>query len=78
MQRDVIFTLLSIHFSVTEPNFNTSHGHSTQVAPGVFVETFNLPVQNQNEGVPPEINRVFFKSEDKGGTFCGVVLHMLV
>ncbi|KAK7265161.1 hypothetical protein RJT34_32777 [Clitoria ternatea] len=42
--------------SVTEPNSSTSHGHSTQVAPGVFIETFNVPVQG--DGVPPEINRI--------------------
>ncbi|XP_061350728.1 ubiquitin-like domain-containing protein CIP73 isoform X2 [Gastrolobium bilobum] len=44
--------------SVTEPNSSTSHGHSNQnqVAPGVFVETFNVPIQG--DGVPPEINRI--------------------
>ncbi|KAJ1382371.1 Ubiquitin-like domain superfamily [Sesbania bispinosa] len=42
--------------SVTEPNSSTSHGHSNQVAPGVFIETFNVPVQG--EGVPSEINRI--------------------
>ncbi|WJX90424.1 Ubiquitin-like domain-containing protein cip73 [Trifolium repens] len=42
--------------SATEPNSSTSHGHSTQVAPGVFIETFNVPVQG--DGVPPEINRI--------------------
>ncbi|TKY54761.1 Large proline-rich protein BAG6 [Spatholobus suberectus] len=42
--------------SVTEPNSSTSHGHSSQVAPGVFIETFNVPVQG--DGVAPEINRI--------------------
>ncbi|RDX79722.1 40S ribosomal protein S11, partial [Mucuna pruriens] len=42
--------------SVTEPNSSTSHGHSSQVAPGVFIETFNVPVQG--DGVHPEINRI--------------------
>ncbi|KAL5065236.1 hypothetical protein RYX36_026973 [Vicia faba] len=42
--------------AVTEPNSSTSHSHGIQVAPGVFVETFNVPVHG--EGVPPEINRI--------------------
>lgn len=45
-----------LNHSVTEPNSSTSHGHSTQVAPGVFIETFNVPVQG--DGVHPEINRI--------------------
>ncbi|KAK7388562.1 hypothetical protein VNO78_23382 [Psophocarpus tetragonolobus] len=45
----------SVHnHSVTEPNSSTSH--SSQVAPGVFIETFNMPVQG--DGVAPEINRI--------------------
>ncbi|XP_039689923.1 ubiquitin-like domain-containing protein CIP73 isoform X3 [Medicago truncatula] len=42
--------------AATEPNSSTSHSHSTQVAPGVFIETFNVPIQG--DGVPPEINRI--------------------
>ncbi|XP_058759652.1 ubiquitin-like domain-containing protein CIP73 [Vicia villosa] len=42
--------------AVTEPNSSTSHSHGTQIAPGVFIETFNVPVHG--EGVPPEINRI--------------------
>ncbi|KAI5416048.1 ubiquitin-like domain-containing protein CIP73 [Lathyrus oleraceus] len=42
--------------AATEPNSSTSHNHSTQVAPGVFIETFNVPVHG--DGVPPEINRI--------------------
>ncbi|KAL2338461.1 hypothetical protein Fmac_012907 [Flemingia macrophylla] len=45
-----------LHHSVTDPNSSTSHGHSSQVAPGVFIETFNVPVQG--DGVLPEINRI--------------------
>ncbi|KAK7330007.1 hypothetical protein VNO77_24191 [Canavalia gladiata] len=45
-----------LNHSVTEPNSSAGHGHSSQVAPGVFIETFNVPVQG--EGVPPEINRI--------------------
>lgn len=55
--------MLNIHFAATEPNSSTSHSHSTQVAPGVFIETFNVPIQG--DGVPPEINRVYFKLEEK-------------
>ncbi|KAM3714233.1 hypothetical protein ACB098_01G319100 [Castanea mollissima] len=40
----------------TDPASSTSRGHSTQVAPGVVIETFSLPVQG--DGVPPEINRI--------------------
>ncbi|XP_057416746.1 ubiquitin-like domain-containing protein CIP73 [Lotus japonicus] len=42
--------------SATEPNSSTGHGYSNQVAPGVFIETFNVPVQG--DGVPSEINRI--------------------
>ncbi|KAI4344222.1 hypothetical protein L6164_011473 [Bauhinia variegata] len=42
--------------SATDPDSSTSHVHSTQVAPGVFIEIFNLPVQG--DGVSPEINRI--------------------
>jgi len=44
---------------VTEPNSSSSLAslsHSSQVAPGVFIETFNVPFQG--DGVAPEINRV--------------------
>ncbi|XP_048133100.1 ubiquitin-like domain-containing protein CIP73 isoform X3 [Rhodamnia argentea] len=34
----------------------TSHSHSSHVAPGVVIETFNLP--DQGDGVPPEISRI--------------------
>ncbi|KAF8036726.1 hypothetical protein BT93_C2442 [Corymbia citriodora subsp. variegata] len=34
----------------------TSHSHSSHVAPGVVIETFNLP--DQGDGVPPEIGRI--------------------
>uniref|UniRef100_A0A2N9FXD6 Ubiquitin-like domain-containing protein n=1 Tax=Fagus sylvatica TaxID=28930 RepID=A0A2N9FXD6_FAGSY len=40
----------------TDPASSTSRGHSHQVAPGVVIETFSLPVQG--DGVPPEINRI--------------------
>ncbi|XP_022639530.1 large proline-rich protein bag6-B isoform X3 [Vigna radiata var. radiata] len=45
--------------SVTEPNSSSSLtglSHSSQVAPGVFIETFNVPFQG--DGVAPEINRI--------------------
>ncbi|KAG4378798.1 hypothetical protein GLYMA_17G106000v4 [Glycine max] len=42
--------------SVTELNSSTGLGHASQVAPGVFIETFNVPVQG--DGVAPEINRI--------------------
>ncbi|CAJ1944724.1 unnamed protein product [Sphenostylis stenocarpa] len=42
--------------SVTETNSSTSLGHSSQVAPGVFIETFNVPAQG--DGIHPEINRI--------------------
>ncbi|XP_024028599.1 large proline-rich protein bag6-A [Morus notabilis] len=44
--------------SVTDPASTTSRGvgHSHQVAPGVVIETFSLPVQG--EGAPPEISRI--------------------
>ncbi|XP_027333421.1 ubiquitin-like domain-containing protein CIP73 isoform X6 [Abrus precatorius] len=45
-----------LHHSVTETNSSTSHGHSSQIAPGVFIETFNLPIQG--DAVPPEIDRI--------------------
>ncbi|KAK7339509.1 hypothetical protein VNO77_20180 [Canavalia gladiata] len=45
-----------LNYSVTEPNSSASHGHSSQVAPGIFIGTFNVLVQV--EGVPPEINRI--------------------
>ncbi|KAF7806474.1 ubiquitin-like domain-containing protein CIP73 isoform X1 [Senna tora] len=41
--------------SATDPRSSTSNSHSNQVAPGVFIETFNVPVQG--DGVPPEVNR---------------------
>ncbi|KAI6679216.1 hypothetical protein NL676_033097 [Syzygium grande] len=34
----------------------TSHSHGSHVAPGVVIETFNLP--DQGDGVPPEIGRI--------------------
>lgn len=39
----------------TDPSA-TSHSHGSHVAPGVVIETFNLP--DQGDGVPPEIGRV--------------------
>ncbi|KAL5183469.1 Large proline-rich protein BAG6 [Glycine soja] len=41
---------------LTELNSSTGLGHASQVAPGVFIETFNVPVQG--DGVAPEINRI--------------------
>lgn len=35
---------------------DTSHSHNSHVAPGVVIETFNLP--DQGDGVPPEIGRI--------------------
>lgn len=66
VQRDKVFTDLHayLHFAVTELNSSTGLGHASQVAPGVFIETFNVPVQG--DGVAPEINRVYLKSEEKG------------
>ncbi|XP_022143043.1 large proline-rich protein BAG6 isoform X2 [Momordica charantia] len=40
----------------TDPNSSTSRVHGNQVAPGVVIETFSMPVQG--DGVPPEINRI--------------------
>ncbi|CAL0330456.1 unnamed protein product [Lupinus luteus] len=45
-----------LNHSVPDPNSSTSHGHSNQVAPGVFVETLNMPVQG--DGISPEFHRV--------------------
>ncbi|OIW19515.1 hypothetical protein TanjilG_06970 [Lupinus angustifolius] len=45
-----------LNHSVPDPNSSTSHGHSNQVAPGVFVETFNVPVQGDE--ISPEFHRV--------------------
>nr|XP_048334815.1 ubiquitin-like domain-containing protein CIP73 isoform X3 [Ziziphus jujuba var. spinosa] len=44
------------NFPATDPASSTSRGHSNQVAPGVVIETFSVPVQG--DGVPPEINRI--------------------
>ncbi|GMN47470.1 hypothetical protein TIFTF001_016647 [Ficus carica] len=43
-------------FSATDPASSTSRGHSHQIAPGVVIETFSLPVQG--DGAPPEISRI--------------------
>ncbi|KAG7021194.1 Large proline-rich protein BAG6 [Cucurbita argyrosperma subsp. argyrosperma] len=40
----------------TDPNSSTSRVHSNQVAPGVVIETFSMPVQG--DGASPEINRI--------------------
>ncbi|KAG6586348.1 Ubiquitin-like domain-containing protein CIP73, partial [Cucurbita argyrosperma subsp. sororia] len=42
--------------SETDPNSSTSRVHSNQVAPGVVIETFSMPVQG--DGASPEINRI--------------------
>ncbi|MED6222510.1 Ubiquitin-like domain-containing protein cip73 [Stylosanthes scabra] len=42
--------------SGADPNSSTSHGHSSQISPGVFIETFNVPVQG--DGVTPEFSRI--------------------
>ncbi|XP_054821252.1 ubiquitin-like domain-containing protein CIP73 [Prosopis cineraria] len=42
--------------SASDPLSSTNNGHSNQIAPGVFIETFNVPVQG--DGVPPEVNRI--------------------
>ncbi|XP_028790164.1 ubiquitin-like domain-containing protein CIP73 isoform X2 [Neltuma alba] len=39
-----------------DPHSSTNNSHSNQIAPGVFIETFNVPVQG--DGVPPEVNRI--------------------
>lgn len=49
-------------FAATDPASSTSRGHSHQIAPGVVIETFSVPVQG--DGVPPEINRVGLCLED--------------
>ncbi|KAK7292000.1 hypothetical protein RIF29_07607 [Crotalaria pallida] len=46
----------SFNHSVTDPNSSTSHGHGNQVAPGVFIESFNVPVQG--DGISPDFHRV--------------------
>ncbi|KAI9117193.1 hypothetical protein K1719_011359 [Acacia pycnantha] len=38
--------------SATDPHSSTNNSHSSQIAPGVFIETF------QGDGVPPEVNRI--------------------
>ncbi|KAE9601763.1 putative ubiquitin [Lupinus albus] len=45
-----------LNHSVPDPHSSTSHGHSNQIAPGVFVETFNVPVQG--DVISPEFHRV--------------------
>ncbi|XP_022965612.1 large proline-rich protein bag6-B-like isoform X2 [Cucurbita maxima] len=40
----------------TDPNSSTSRVHGNQVAPGVVIETFSMPVQG--DGASPEINRI--------------------
>lgn len=52
----LIIGILTKSFAATDPASSTSRGHSHQVAPGVVIETFSVPVQG--DGVPPEINRV--------------------
>ncbi|RYR30507.1 hypothetical protein Ahy_B01g055264 isoform G [Arachis hypogaea] len=42
--------------SGADPNSSTSHGHSSQISPGVVIETFNVPVQG--DGVTPEFSRI--------------------
>ncbi|KAJ7957466.1 Large proline-rich protein bag6 [Quillaja saponaria] len=42
--------------SATDPNSSTSQGHNNQVAPGVVIETFSMPVHGS--GVPLEVNRL--------------------
>lgn len=49
-------------FAAADPASSTSRGHSHQIAPGVVIETFSVPVQG--DGVPPEINRVGLCLED--------------
>ncbi|XP_019464481.1 PREDICTED: large proline-rich protein bag6-A-like isoform X4 [Lupinus angustifolius] len=46
----------SFDHSVPDPNSGTSHGHSNQVAPGVFIETFDVPLQG--DGISPDFQRV--------------------
>ncbi|CAL0325675.1 unnamed protein product [Lupinus luteus] len=46
----------SFDHSVPDPNSSTSHGHSNQVAPGVFIETFDVPLQG--DGISPDFQRV--------------------
>ncbi|KAE9609759.1 putative ubiquitin [Lupinus albus] len=46
----------SFDHSVPDPNSSTSHGHSNQVAPGVFIETLDVPLQG--DGMSPDFQRV--------------------
>lgn len=63
-------------FAATDPASSTSRGHSTQVAPGVVIETFSLPVQG--DGVPPEINRVSLQLQEDWGTFMVLLVQLFL